>query len=238
CSVVNNNIYVDRYLKYFYDIGLKAPNVDTNLLLNQVDFMTASNFGNIYVFITPKIGTISSGSTPIFITQSQKQLIINELDKIKMASHQIVPMDPIYKTYDLGVSIPGEYPSTSIKDETNLVVVMHKTSKQNKQKIKQDVYNIFVDYFSTISTSIGQVVSLTDISNSILNINGIKTFYTSRIANNIEYKANGLSFLQWNPIYPVQDIQVTAQNMQLESFEYPFLNQPEEFFSKIIVTDE
>lgn len=237
-SVINNNTFIDKYIKYFYDIGLKSPNADTNVLLNQVDFMSSTNFNNIYVFVVPKLGAVVDGKTPIFTSQSQKQLIVNELDKIKMATQQIVPMDAIYKAYSFGFTVPGETPSITIKDDTSLVITISKTSKQSKEKIKNDVFNIVKNYFATGNTAIGQVVDLLEITNSILGIQGVKTFYTRRVINNQEYKVDNLSFVYWNPIYSTQDVKFTTQNIQLESFEYPFLYDSANIFSKIIVEDE
>ena len=57
-QAINNNQYVDTYVKYFYDIGLDKPNSDTDVLVNQVNFMTSTNFNNVYLFMVPKFGTI------------------------------------------------------------------------------------------------------------------------------------------------------------------------------------
>lgn len=237
-SVINNTEFVDNYIKYFYDIGLKAPNVDTNVLINQVDFMSATNFNNIYVFVVPKNGAVINGTTPLFTTQSQKQLIVNELDKIKMTSQQIVPMDPVYKAFDFGIALPGETPSYLAKDTTKLVVVRAKNSKQSREKIKNDIAGILINYFATTNVQIGQTVSLLDITNQILGLQGVKTFSTSRTVNGTVYNVDDLSFVYWNPIYPYQDVNFTTQNILLKSFEYPFLYDSSNIFSKIEVIDE
>lgn len=238
-SVLDNSEYTDKYLKYFYNIGLKSPNTDTNLLINQVDFMTSTNFNNVYVFMVPKIGSVNSNNTPIFLSQSQKQLILNELDKVKVISQQIVPMDAVYQSFDFGVLAPNETLNLDIIGETNLIIVRSKNSKQNREKIKNEVVTILTNYFSSEQTSIGQLVDLTTISSSILSINGVTNFYTQRTTSNGEtYNTNYLSFVYWNPLYPTQDINITAQAVQLDKFKYPYLNNVNNLFTKISVIDE
>jgi hypothetical protein len=237
-STINNFDFIDSYLKYFYGIGLKTPNTDTNLLINQVDFMTSTNFNNVYVFMVPKLGAVNSNNAPSFLSQSQKQLILNELSKVKMVSQQIVPMDAVYQAFDFGIDIPTVPLSINAKDESTLVVVRSKNSKQSKEKIKNDVYNVLKDYFSIDNASIGQLVDLQSISNTILSIQGIFTVYTTRVNNNTTYRSNGLSLMYWNPIYPTQDLNITAQPVQLEKFKYPYLNDINNLAKKIQVIDE
>ena len=56
----NNDTYTSEYLKYYYDIGLDSPQKDSRLNLAQVQFMSSTNFNNIYCFLTPKVNTIIS----------------------------------------------------------------------------------------------------------------------------------------------------------------------------------
>lgn len=237
-NVINNFEFTDKYLRYFYDIGLKSPNTDTNLLINQVDFMTSTNFNNIYVFMVPKIGAVNSNNNIIFLSQSQKQLIMNELDKLKVASQQIVPMDAVYQAFDFGVAIPGETLNPDITAESKLVIVRSKNSKQSKEKIKNEVYTTLKTYFDSENASIGQFVDLLAISSSILSINGVKTLHTLRTSSSTTYKSDSLSLVYWNPVYPTVDINITTQAVQLEKFKYPFLNDTTNILQKITVIDE
>lgn len=238
-SVINNTEFVDSVIGYYYGIGLKSPNEDTNVLLNQVTFMTSSNFANVYVYCVPKLGGVKEDNTPIFLSQSQKQVIVNELNKIKMLTQTIVPMDPVYQTFDLGVALPEEVPNLAIKDETVLTVVREKNSRQSKEKLKQDVNNIITSYFNLKNTKLGQVVSLLEISNQILALPGIKSILTQRVVNSeVVREISGISFLQWNPIYPTQDITTTTQDVSLYKFQYPYLYDSANFYNKITVQDE
>jgi len=83
-QAMNNNQYIDTYIKYFYDIGLGQPNEDTDVLINQVNFMTSTNFNNVYLFMVPKFGTIRNETTPTTLSVSQKQLVVTELIKLKV----------------------------------------------------------------------------------------------------------------------------------------------------------
>lgn len=237
-NTINNTEYIDSYLNYFYSIGLKTPNIDTNLLVNQVDFMSSTNFNNVYIFMVPKLGAVNNNNAPIFLSQSQKQLILNELSKIKVISQQIIPMDAVYQSFDFGVGIPNTTLSITAKDESSLVIVRSKNSKQSKEKIKNDVFNILKSYFDVNNAKLGQLVDLQSISNSILSIQGVFNIYTSRVNNNVTYTSNGLSLLYWNPIYPTQDLHVTTQPVQLDKFKYPVLNDVANLVKKINVIDE
>ena len=237
-SILNNTDYVNTFLPYFYRIGLKAPTDDTNVLLNQVSFMTSSNFANIYVFGVPKIGGVAEDNTPIYLTAAQKQLIINELDKIKMTTQTVIPMDPVYQMFDIGIQSSS---SLNVNDISNsyILAIRDFNSKQSKEKLKIDISNIILNYFDVKQTKIGQVVSLLDISKEILQLQGIKQLYTVKIIDgNITQNTPGLSFIYWNPAYPSQDINVTSQNGALTKFQYPLLNQSTPIINKIIVQDE
>lgn len=240
CNVINNTEFVNDYLKYFYNIGLKTPNNDVNLLLNQVNYMTSANFGNVYAFCVPKIGGVNEDNKPIFLSQSQKELVINEVNPIKMATHTMVPMDPIYQAFDLGVATITELPYVDISNNSYLVLIREKNSKQSKEKIKTDVNNIVVNYFSIENTTLGQVVSLSELFTSIINLPGVKDIFTTRIdvTGTVLQTVKGLSFLYYNPIYTSEDVNITTQDVPLFKFQYPYLNNYKNFINKIIVQDE
>ena len=237
-QAMNNNQYIDTYIKYFYNIGLGQPNEDTDVLINQVNFMTSTNFNNVYLFMVPKFGTIRNETTPTTLSVSQKQLVVTELNKVKSATHEVVPMDAIYKAFSFGLNLPGEQLSTTIKDETFLVVTRSQLSKQSRLKIKNDVISVITNYFDTANCELGQIVDLTALSNSILAIEGVSKFFTRRVNSAQTLQLPVISMLYWNPNYATADINITAQNTPLEVFEFPFFYQQSLLSNKIIIEDE
>lgn len=237
-QAMNNNQYIDTYIKYFYNIGLGQPNEDTDVLINQVNFMTSTNFNNVYLFMVPKFGTIRNETTPTTLSVSQKQLVVTELNKVKSATHEVVPMDAIYKAFSFGLNLPGEQLSTTIKDETFLVITRSQLSKQSRLKIKNDVISVITNYFDTANCELGQIVDLTALSNSILAIEGVSKFFTRRVNSAQTLQLPVISMLYWNPNYATADINITAQNTPLEVFEFPFFYQQSLLSNKIIIEDE
>jgi hypothetical protein len=237
-QAMNNNQYIDTYIKYFYDIGLGQPNEDTDVLINQVNFMTSTNFNNVYLFMVPKFGTIRNETTPTTLSVSQKQLVVTELNKVKSATHEVVPMDAIYKAFSFGLNLPGEQLSTTIKDETFLVITRSQLSKQSRLKIKNDVISVITNYFDTANCELGQIVDLTALSNSILAIEGVSKFFTRRVNSAQTLQLPVISMLYWNPNYATSDINITAQNTPLQVFEFPFFYQQSLLSNKIIIEDE
>ena len=79
----------------------------------------------------------------------------------------------------------------------------------------------------------GQIVDINYLTNEILAIEGVETFYTRRIDNkSIRYE--GLSMLVWNPVYEV-DNRLITQNIIMSYFQIPYLYDRENFTNKITV---
>lgn len=237
-QAVNNKYYVDNYIRYFYDLGLSKPNDDTGVLVNQFNFMTSTNFNNVYLFMVPKFGTVRNEITPVSLSVAQKQLVINELNKIKSATHEVVPLDPVYKAFSFGLPLPGETISLDIKDETFLVIKRSELSKQSRQKIKNDVVTAIQNYFSVANSQLGQIVDNTALSNTILSIEGVSSISTRRVTDTTTLELPSISLLYWNPFYTQADINISAQNIPLELFEFPYFYQQSQIVNKILVEDE
>lgn len=237
-QAVNNKYYVDTYIRYFYDLGLSKPNDDTGVLVNQFNFMTSTNFNNVYLFMVPKFGTVRNEITPVSLSVAQKQLVVNELNKIKSATHEVVPLDPVYKAFSFGLPLPGETISLDIKDETFLVIKRSELSKQSRQKIKNDVVTAIQNYFSVNNSQLGQIVDNTALSNTILSIEGVSSISTRRVTDTTTLELPSISLLYWNPFYTQADINISAQNIPLELFEFPYFYQQSQIVNKILIEDE
>ena len=234
-KAVSNKQYTSEYLSYFYDIGLERPNLDENLLFNQVSFNDACDFNNVYLFCVPKLGVIQNEITPISLFFAQKQSIINKLNQYKMVNQNIVVCDPIYTAFDFGLPLIGENISSSIRNSTILRVTRNENQLISKEQIKGSVLNLVKNFFSQSNNNLEQLLDLTNLSYNLLNINGIKSIETVRITETTEYKTSKLSFVYWNPFYNNANVNHTAQNMNLRFFEFPFFYQISNLINKIEV---
>ena len=233
--VVNNWRYLTEQLKYYYDIGLKDPNNVSNVLYNQLHFADGCNFNNVYITVVPK--TIPDTKNPTSsLTPSQKELITTTIKDVKTLTSEVVILDPVYIAADIVIPLQGATPTLDDVNNTELVIQKDPNSRRDNSSLQQDVNNVFINYFSRNTMKLGQEFDLNTLTSSILAIDGIKTFYTQRKDNTL-IRYNGLSMLIWNPIY-LTDKTYVLKNITLSYFKYLFLNDKENFSSKIRITSE
>lgn len=237
-QAINNNVYVNNYQRYFYELGLSQPNKDTGVLVNQFNFMTSTNFNNVYIFMVPRFGTIRNETSPVSLSVAQKQLVVNELNKVKSASHEVVPMDPIYKAFSFGLLQSGELPTFQATEQTVLVLKRSQLSTQSREKIKNDAVQVVSNYFNVDNCQLGQIVDLTKLSNTLLAVDGVGRILTRRVTPTNTFEVPTISMIYWNPNYSTVDINVAAQNIPLQVYEFPFFYQQSLITNKIIVEDE
>lgn len=236
-KVANNWDYVSGHLKYFFDLGITNPNLESRVLFNQVKFADSSNSNNVYIYAVPKLELINSLATRInYLNTAQKQLIINDLRGVKLTTSEIIINDPVYIAVDIGVRSATEDLTPDIATSTYLEITRNVTAKRNPESIRDSVASIFREYFSTTRDNLGTLLSISDLTNSILNIPGVEDVKTKRIGSDgTVYTAPGVSLLVYNPVYQYNDIDVVTQDVQLPYFKYPYLNDPINFINKIQV---
>ena len=231
-KVVNNWSYVSNYLKYFYDIGINNPNNVGRVLYNQVNFADSCNFNNVYMFIVPKV--VSNTKNPMsYLSPSLKSLIIGSMQDVKVLTSEPVTIDPVFMSFDLGIAASGVTPSITDSDNTKLLVIKKTNSRRDMSAIQTDIYNIFVNYFTRTNCVLGQTIDINYLTNAILGVDGVETYYTARTDTGTKYE--GLSMLSYNSIYTT-DIKFVTQNQILNYFQFPFLANFETFINKIDVT--
>jgi hypothetical protein len=235
-KTVNNKLYVEEYVKYFYDIGLNQPNDDAGILLNQVNFYDACDFNNVYCFVVPNLYLLNNAE-PQLLSASLKQLMINQLGNQSLANVEVIPSDPVYRAYAVATAPPGETLSTDLLAQSSLVITRDAALKTSTNQIKSAVKNAIVDFFASSNNALGQSINLTQLSLTLLNIGGVSAVNTVRTVDGIEISTPGISFLTWNPLYPSNDVALQTQNKQLQYFMYPYLYQPELLDSQIKVID-
>jgi len=235
-KAVNNWDYISGHLKYYFDLGVSLPNLESRVLFNQVKFADSCNFNNIYLYAVPKLEKLTSLTTRgSYLNSAQKQLILNDLQKVKVTTSEIIVNDPVYVAVDIGTNFPGEPLSPSISDNSFLEISRDITSKRNPEALKDQITKIFRNYFSTLRDNLGSVINITEITNQILAIpeSGIIDINTKRIEGDTTITIPGVCLVVYNPVYPEKDITVTTQDYQLPYFKYPFLNNSLDFANKI-----
>jgi hypothetical protein len=215
-KVKNNSEYIDSYIKYFYDIGLSKPQNESRALFNQVTFADSCNFNNIYIFVVPK--TINN--TLSYLTPAQKTLMIDSMKEEKVLTSEIIPMDPVYISFDLCISESNTITTEDIKN-TELYIVRSLT-KRSESSIKRDIENILVSAFSSQNNNLGQNINIYQLDTMIRDIEGVGQIYTRNKKTDV--KLDGLKFISWNPVYFDATKSEVGSTAILEDFQFPFLN--------------
>jgi hypothetical protein len=235
--VANNWDYISGHLKYYFDLGVTKPNIESRVLYSQVKFADSSNSNNVYIYGVPKLEKINSLTTRAnYLNSAQKQLIINDLQSIKLTTAEVIVNDPVYVAVDLGIKIATEQLTPEIATGTVLELTRNVTAKRNPESLKTEVAEIIKKYFATTRDNLGLLLSISELSNEILQIPGIDAIRTKRVGSDgVTYFSPGLSFLLYNPVYPFDDIQIITQDTQLPYFKFPYLNEAFSFINKIEV---
>jgi hypothetical protein len=235
-QAVNNWDYISGHLKYYFDLGVDKPNLQSRVLFNQVKFSDSCNFNNVYIYSVPKLEKLTSLTTRAsYLNSAQKQLLLNDLQQVKLTTAEIIINDPVYVAIDIGILFPGEKLTPVVADNTYIEILREVTSKRNPESLKQQIKNIFANYFSTSKDNLGGTISLTDITNQILALEGVRAINTVRTENGTKITIPGISLLIYNPVYSDTDIQITTQDSKLPYFKFPFLNNVLDFADKITV---
>ena len=227
-----NDTYTRDYLKYYYDIGLDSPQEDSRLNISQVEFMSSTNFNNVYCFTVPRVNTIISGKIPNYLNNILKQEVVNEAQKYKGLTHNLVMMDPIYKAMTFGVFMDDtDFNANQL--ENKLVLVRNRLTKYSYSYIKGVAEDIIKNYFNSLT--IGSEVNLAQLTKDLNSIPGVKRFYIKDNEGNMEKK---LTFYVWNPLYSNEDKMTTQQNIINEAFVYPFFYDLDNVSNLIEIEDE
>lgn len=242
-QVVNNTTYVNGHLKYFQDdLKLTQANKDARILFNQVNFATSCNFNNTYVYLVPAIGALNSDGSFAYVSDAQKQNIINTVSKNSVSSTNIVAMDPVYMAFAVGIGLPNddvinnvEFTTQSIDDlinETKIVVTKYKNSRKNSELIKSEIVDSITGLFT--DKKLQDTIYISTIINYILSIDGVKSINTVRNGVSI----NGINLLYWNPVYDGIDLKSTSNDISLQYFQYPYLYNVNSLVDQISIVTE
>jgi hypothetical protein len=231
-KVVDNDRFIDEYIDYFYRICVD-PNKVNRVLINQVNFADSCDFNNVNIFCVPKFDVLQDAGYPNYLSESFKNLIIDITRDKKMISNEIVPRDPIYTAFDVGFSTMSAL--YSVVGESRIVVVRNKNNKINKGILKAKVNETILNFFKPSNNQLGQTLNLTDLTASILGIDGVSSIRTENTQENTFF--NGVSFLAWNPVYVDSDNEIVNQTITLPFYKFPYFYSPQSLINKIEVID-
>ncbi len=213
---INNKEYLDSYIRYFYDLGLTKPQLESRALFNQMRYADSCNFNNVYLFCVPK--TVANNLT--YLAPAQKALIVETTREEKTLTSELIPLDPVYLAIDIALSDSN---TISIEDIPFTELFIEKTagSRRNDASIKQDVANVINNYFQRKNAALGQTIDINQLTADILGIEGIRKISTRRTDTGLT--VDGVRFIIWNPIYPDFSTALIVGNTTLENFQFPYL---------------
>ena len=182
-KVLSNTQYLNSHLKYLTDdLKLNDPNLDTNVLSNQILFSSSCNFNNVYVYCVPKTSAskITTVTKNNFISPAQKNFIISAINSIKTVTAEPIIMDPVYMAFQFGYG--NSIDDTAIQDtnfSAKLIVTTNPNVVVNRDKIKSIIITTIQSYFDL--QSLGGTVNITDLNAQLLDIPGVQSL---QISNN------------------------------------------------------
>jgi hypothetical protein len=231
-KVLSNTQYLNSHLKYLTDdLKLNDPNLDTNVLSNQILFSSSCNFNNVYVYCVPKTSAskITTVTKNNFISPAQKNFIISAINSIKTVTAEPIIMDPVYMAFQFGYG--NSIDDTAIQDtnfSAKLIVTTNPNVVVNRDKIKSIIITTIQSYFDL--QSLGGTVNITDLNAQLLDIPGVQSL---QISNNNGTR-NGLSFIYYNFQYPNIDVKSSVSSVVLQEFMFPYL--PDYFTLSNLIT--
>ena len=228
-----NDEYTRSYLKYYYDLGMASPQIDSRLNIAQVKFMSAVNFNNIYCFLVPAINTIINGKTPNYLNTALKKQIVEKATPQMGASHNLVIIDPVYRAFTFGSYALEDDDFNEAQFKNKLVLVRNRFTKYSYSFIKNYCIDSLKAYFETLK--LGSVINTSDMTQLISSVPGVKRFY---IEDENGVRDDKMNLFTWNPLYSNEDNRIISQPYKCENFEFPFFYGINELADKIEVIDE
>ena len=205
---------------------------DSRVLQNQVLYGTSVNFNNIFISCVPKQTPLNSTQARTnYLTSSQKQIILDEVNEVCTLTVNPIVYDPVYIAFNIGISPTPIFSVKEVIDNSYLQVVIDNNVNRTKASIAQDIATVITDFFSLTKNMLGMTIKVDDLSNAILSVTGVKYISTINGTTN----KNGISLLYYNPIYIESDKNITQQNITLANFMFPYYFDTQNLLNKIVV---
>lgn len=230
-KVFSNWDYVGSYLKYFNDIQV-SPSSYRQILFNQVAYADSCNFNNLYICAIPKI---SQTSTLKYLLPAQKEILLTDIQPLKIITTELTFMDPIVKTFAIGIPSVNEDLFAEDREFCRLEIIKQTSNKRSTKSVKNDAIAVFRDYFNPVNMKLGGFFNHSELVKQLLSINGVDKLVTRRLDTNEFY--NGLSLFYWNPTFPDLDKKVVTNNINFLDFECFYFDQLSDITSKIEILE-
>lgn len=230
---MKNEEYTGTYLKYYHELNADAVQKDSRVLMAQVEFMTATNFNNVYAVIVPAVNTIISGITPNYLNTTIKQEIVEAARPYQGLTHNLVILDPIYKSCTFGsYALDDDYYNEDQLKNT-LTLVRNRLTKYSYTYIKEECVTAITNYFNNIE--LGDPVNLAYLSQQILAVPGVKDFYITDVNGHVE---DVLTLYMWNPLYKDEDNTVIQQTTACDPFVFNYFYDIDNLSNLVLIEDE
>lgn len=248
CVVMNNMEYMSTFYKWLWELGLEKlgnPRKWINPSLGSLGlygykYADATDSNNVYIWIKQETESNAVGNS-----------ILSELrDEIPLTARPVI-VQAVTKKFaicagftetrsdDGSLMTLREYYNGS-EDKNNFIfadrgqnrleIEMKSGTNISSSIVKNRVLEIFRNFFSSSYMNIGSTVSIGELENQILDINGVERVRTifRRALGDGKYsktdiiKRSGVSLAHWNDnIVAGYDIETTDANVTLEPFQYP-----------------
>lgn len=215
---VCNNI---EYTTIFYNWLLKYDALTINIVQDFYLFSNACNFNNVYLWLLP--------NNTLEIPLNLKNMIINDCNKLKCATAQLVPVNGILTNfipyiqnsqYPLNINDPDSFKQKF--SNIRIRIIKNPNTFISNQKIIEQVNMIIINYFNNKKLKFGSNINLSEIQQQILNLGYIQSIKTVNITDesNIIW-IQGLSFAMFTTsLIDNKDFQLFTQSKQLLPFQY------------------
>ena len=234
---VSNDDYINGHLKYLTDvIGITNPVTESRVLYNQANFSTTTNFNNVYMYCVPRTSRKSSLNIQNnYLPPAQKEALRNSMSSSKALGLDVTFADPIYMAVDFGISATNEQLNPEISNSTGLQIVKSTNIIRNSDSIREESYNVILDYFNNNNITLGQEIDINGLLSSLLSISGVDSIRTYR--RDTDTSVAGLSLMIWNPVYDNIDINIYNQNIHLPYYKFPYFFNDQTLLSRIDVVE-
>jgi hypothetical protein len=221
---VDNKTFLDGHFKYLLeDIGLNNPMTESRIMTNHLDYASPTTGNNVYIYAVPKI-TQSTSLQPMtsYLNPSQKSLILDDIRRLMMVSHQPIIMDPVYMAVNIATRDATELEVVDHIEHTYVEIKRESSVSRDDSAIIDQFVQVIVDFFSNTNVELGQKIEITELSQRLLSVEGVDEIATVR--SDTGQRTAGLSLCIWNPVYVDEDVTITTQNLKLAYYKFPYLN--------------
>lgn len=248
--VMNNYEYMATFYKWLWFLGrerLGNPRKWINPSLSSMGtygyrYADAADSNNVYLWIKQTSESSSVGKTILSALQDIKPLTAEPVVLSAVDVNFAICAGYSDETNDLGVKKTArEFYNLNGRSEdepfifddrgqNRLEIEISSGLNVSASIIKNRVLNIFRNFFSTSYMNLGDTVSVSELQDQVLGIDGVKRVRTvfRRVLDDGTYSTsdvvtrNGISLAHWNKsVVNGHDFDISNANVVLEKFQYP-----------------